>query len=548
MKMITRILASLLCTFGYAQAASGCTALYGVNSSNPGSLMWVSVLDGGTHTVTTLSSTGTLNGLALHPVTGDLWFARGTTIQQYDTETGTLTAPMTITMPTNSGNRTATTVVGASFNNSGTNPMLFLLFDNYVIYQINPTTKTVVSRFQISLSGTTARVGTSLYAVTPSTITSGDIVFDGATLYAVTDAQYTGGGGPIYANYGSSFTNGSTITGTGGVAIRTPDRTGFRINGIAQDPINHKIYVTLTDAAESLWTMDPSTGLITSLNNRGITPGFNDLSDCQIAPDAPVVSKSFSPSVIRTGQISKLTINVSNNNPSSIYLQKNLVDTLPAGMVIASPPNASTDCKVSNGLSNASVVAVAGGTTVTLNTETRIPASGCSVNVNVTVPNQSELTNVINAGQLNTTGGDNAQNATATLKVQGPAGINSYKKLQRNVSKNGTLSSAVINGLPGETIEYCLEVIHDSRTAAATSAVIRDTLNSNLIPLNNAYGAGQDAKITINNGAATYRSFAADTDGTTLSGQQISISLNNVENGNTIQACFQTRIRSTGIS
>lgn len=130
-------------------------------------------------------------------------------------------------------------------------------------------------------------------------------------------------------------------------------------------------------------------------------------------PIAPTISKSFAAAAIGVDGVSRLTITLSNADTSIATLTSAFVDTLPAGVVIAASPNATTTCA-----GTGAVVAVAGGSTVTLPAPRSIPAGGsCTVAVNVTASAVGSYLNVIPASALDTTNGSNAAPAEATLVV-----------------------------------------------------------------------------------------------------------------------------------
>jgi uncharacterized repeat protein (TIGR01451 family) len=90
----------------------------------------------------------------------------------------------------------------------------------------------------------------------------------------------------------------------------------------------------------------------------------------------PLITKLFTPNTIWVGQISQLTIAVSNTDPNTALTQSTFTDTLPVGVVLASP--------VGTTLSNcgaATLAAVSGSGTLTLNGATINPNSfKCSRN------------------------------------------------------------------------------------------------------------------------------------------------------------------------
>ncbi|HEX7769691.1 MAG TPA: S8 family serine peptidase, partial [Dokdonella sp.] len=126
----------------------------------------------------------------------------------------------------------------------------------------------------------------------------------------------------------------------------------------------------------------------------------------------PTLQKSFAPTDIVQGTNSTLTLTLGNVNATPATLDANLVDNLPAGVVVAGTPSASTTC------TGGSVGASAGGSTVTLNAGAQIPATGtCTVTVSVTAPAAGSFVNTIPAGGLSTDKGDSQSAASATLTV-----------------------------------------------------------------------------------------------------------------------------------
>jgi uncharacterized repeat protein (TIGR01451 family) len=133
-----------------------------------------------------------------------------------------------------------------------------------------------------------------------------------------------------------------------------------------------------------------------------------------VTPIPPTLSKSFSPATINAGGVSVLTITLSNANATAASLTTPLIDTLPSGVVMAATPNATTTC-------GGTPTANGGGSTVTL-TGGSIPANGsCAVTANVTAPAAGSFINSLPAGALQTSNGNNAAPAVATLAVNTPA-------------------------------------------------------------------------------------------------------------------------------
>lgn len=169
----------------------------------------------------------------------------------------------------------------------------------------------------------------------------------------------------------------------------------------------------------------------------------------------PVVAKSFSPSTITANLPSTLTIQVSNANAQALTVLA-FSDTLPAGMVIANPPNLSSTCP------GGTPLAVAGGITLGLSNGSVASSGSCTVSASVTSASPGAYTNTIPVGAVSTANaGSNVAIATAQLTVlQGPT-----------LNKSFSPSSIAPNGLSTLTISLV-----NPSTVAITGANLTDTL------------------------------------------------------------------------
>ncbi|MCU0303566.1 MAG: hypothetical protein MUC56_05875 [Thermoanaerobaculales bacterium] len=124
-------------------------------------------------------------------------------------------------------------------------------------------------------------------------------------------------------------------------------------------------------------------------------------------PTESSISKRFVPDVIGIGDSSRLRFTISNPNPIEIS-GYNFIDNLPAGLEVASPPNASTTCGgIWSPLAADTVLAFDDGT---------ISANGsCTLLVDVTAAAAGTYDNTSN--NLFIGGFDTGESATATLEV-----------------------------------------------------------------------------------------------------------------------------------
>ena len=130
----------------------------------------------------------------------------------------------------------------------------------------------------------------------------------------------------------------------------------------------------------------------------------------------PAVAKAFAPASIGAGSSSTLTITLSNPNASAIT-GISLTDNLPAGMVLAASPNASTTC------TGGTVAATAGNSALSLSGAT-VPASGsCSVSASVTVASAGSYTNTIPAAAVSSNNAGLSSAGSQTLVVTAPPAL-----------------------------------------------------------------------------------------------------------------------------
>lgn len=132
-------------------------------------------------------------------------------------------------------------------------------------------------------------------------------------------------------------------------------------------------------------------------------------------------SKAFSPATVPANGVSTLTFTINNPNLTAVS-GYNFTDNLPAGLVVANPPNAST-----SGCGTPTFAPTAGATSVSFGNPTRGSIAGnsnCTISVNVTAATNGSYVNgssVVsgnpNAVELFVDSAPTGQFATATLTV-----------------------------------------------------------------------------------------------------------------------------------
>lgn len=212
--------------------------------------------------------------------------------------------------------------------------------------------------------------------------------------------------------------------------------------------------------------------------NGAVTLDTNNISVVACAaptvtPIPPTLGKSFSPAIIDVGGVSTLTITLSNADAAAAELIAPLIDTLPNGLEVAPTPNANTTCG-----GGELTVAPGGGfpngtyALVTL-TGSTIPANdSCTVTVDVTAPAGGNYINSLPSGALQTSNGNNAAPAVATLTVNPPTGVASP-----TLGKSFSPSTISAGGVSTLTITLS----NSNSTIASLTAQLVDTFPSGLV-------------------------------------------------------------------
>ena len=154
----------------------------------------------------------------------------------------------------------------------------------------------------------------------------------------------------------------------------------------------------------------------------------------------PIINKAFNPAAVKAGQTSTLTITIANSNAQA-FTGAALTDNLPAGLTIASTPNASTTC------SGGAVAALVAGSSISLTNGT-IPANGsCTFQADVVSNTSAIYPNTIPIGALTTIeGASNTTIASATLTILEPPTLTkSFSPTTINVGSTSTLTITLGN-------------------------------------------------------------------------------------------------------
>ncbi len=233
-----------------------------------------------------------------------------------------------------------------------------------------------------------------------------------ATVPNIQNNPVSGGCGGIV----TAIAGGTTITLSGGTV---PAKVGGT-NG----QCTVKVDVTSTTASNLVNTIAAGTVTATDASGKlatNTTPASATLAVVTIIP--PTVSKSFAANTIYAGATSTLTVNITNQDPSNALTNVSLTDTLPANVVIATPPSPTVTGSGCGGtVANLTATPGAGSLSFGASGGVTIAAGVgrvCTLTVRVTSAVQGSYVDFIPGGAVQDDQGvTNALPAQATLNVQ----------------------------------------------------------------------------------------------------------------------------------
>ena len=233
--------------------------------------------------------------------------------------------------------------------------------------------------------------------------------------------------------------------GVSGVVTAAPSGNFVRLTGatLAANSGTCTIQVDVLSNTPGKYVNTIPTAAVESA--EGVT-NSNPTQDEFVVTQPPTLGKSFDPVQIAAGGTSKLSIFLGNANAAAITLKADLNDALPQvpGSMTATSVDPATTCtqgSVSLQSSNA-VVRYANGAS--------IPAGGCVIVVNVTATTPGQYSNVIPAGDLKTSAGNNPDPGTAILAISTLHAISGKVYMDHN---NDGTPGANEPGIAGQTIE-----------------------------------------------------------------------------------------------
>jgi uncharacterized repeat protein (TIGR01451 family) len=236
--------------------------------------------------------------------------------------------------------------------------------------------------------------GTSVLTITIPNTAGGAVALSAMTLTDTLPANVTI----------AALPNASTTCGAGAVSALAGAASVALSGGSLAANATCTVAVNVTGAIANTYT---NTIPVNALGDtQGVSNAAAATAALTIVPAGLTIAKAFSPVSIAAGATSTLTITIPNTAPGAIALSgMGLSDALPAGLLIAATPNATTTCGAGT------VTAAAGTASITLAGGGVAAGATCAIAVNVTGSVTNTYTNTIPVAAL--TDSQNVTNATA---------------------------------------------------------------------------------------------------------------------------------------
>ncbi len=198
-----------------------------------------------------------------------------------------------------------------------------------------------------------------------------------------------------------SNVTGPTCGGT--ITDAAPASISFSGGSIAASG-NCTISITVTGATAGIYTA--TSGTISSTNGG---TGLTATANISVA-SPPTVVTGFGASTIPLNGSTSLSITITNPNSTVAFTGVAFTDTLPAGLVVATPNGASSNC-------TGTLTATAGAGSISLSGGTLAVSANCTITVNVTGTTAGMKSNSVT---VTSTEGGNAIASNASVTVVAP--------------------------------------------------------------------------------------------------------------------------------
>lgn len=202
-------------------------------------------------------------------------------------------------------------------------------------------------------------------------------------------------------------------TGTCSAAAVTAITQGAGLSISIPQAVSSTTPATMSFVINGSYVASSSAGTFTN-TAKAVVNGYNQTaSDTITVVAAPTVTKAFNQTSILPNGTSRLTITLTNPNPSLAISGVAFTDAYPSGLKNAATTNLSSTC--------GAATASAGGTSLALSGGSIAANSSCSVSVDVTSATAGTYTN--NTGTVSTANAGSSSGSGATLVVMAPPAV-----------------------------------------------------------------------------------------------------------------------------
>src|SRR5262249_24073267 len=207
-------------------------------------------------------------------------------------------------------------------------------------------------------------------------------------------------------------------------------------------------------------------------SNEGGTGNTSNASITVVAP--PVIIKAFGAGSIPLNGSTSLNFTIQNNNTTTTLTGAAFSDTLPAGLVVATPNGLSGSC------GGGTITAVQGTGVISLSGATLAASSSCTFAINVTGTAAGQQNNT--TGNVTSTEGGTGGTASASLKVEAPPSIAKASNpstiaLNASPSLTFTITNPAANVDPAVGVAFTDTLPTGLTVANATATVCGGTLS-----------------------------------------------------------------------
>ncbi len=227
--------------------------------------------------------------------------------------------------------------------------------------------------------------------------------------------------------------------------------------------------------------------------SAGSVVGISSGAEC-----SPVITKDFDVATVGLNQTSRLTLTITNPNPTLALSAIAVTDSYPSGIRNAAAPATATTC------TGATVTAAANGASLAVSGASLAAGASCTVSATVAGTQAGDQVNTIPAGDLD--------------GVMGPTAVTSVATTQATLvvtpplvaSKSSTTASDPINNttnpkaIPGSFVDFTIAVSNPSgRATDADTVFVSDAIPSGTQLFVGDLGAGGTGPVAFQQGSPT---------------------------------------------